>query len=102
VEQDNLGGTFSEQGRHMEAEQLEVECWRPGRGSSRDEDPVTLLTMANLAWTWIHLGRDQDAKELMRKTVDLHSKILGPQHSRTVHLTRILERMVKYLLVTSV
>ena len=52
----------------------------------------TLLNIANLAWTWKHLGRNPDAWDLMQKTVDLSRKTLGSQHPDTVKRAKNLEK----------
>ena len=56
-----------------------------------EEHPDTLSSMANLAMARKGLGRDQDAEELMRRTVDLSVKVLGSNHPRTVKCVRDLE-----------
>ncbi|KAF9891460.1 hypothetical protein FE257_003926 [Aspergillus nanangensis] len=48
------------------------------------EHPDTIMTMANLAYTYWNQGLFQDAESLQRRELQLSSKILGPEHPYTL------------------
>ena len=48
------------------------------------EHPDTLISMANLAFTWESQGRDHDTLGLMRECFLLRKQKLGVDHSSTI------------------
>jgi hypothetical protein len=55
------------------------------------EHPHTLLSMNNLALTWKHRGRDNEALELMKNCLQLQKQRLGPDHPHTMSSSRTLD-----------
>ena len=48
-----------------------------------DEHPSTLISMNNLAYTLHALDRNRKALVIMRRCVDLSSRLLGKEHPHT-------------------
>ena len=48
------------------------------------EHPDTLISMANLAYTYSHQGKYEEAGERQVKVLDLHEKILGAEDPDTL------------------
>ncbi|KAK4220753.1 hypothetical protein QBC38DRAFT_166549 [Podospora fimiseda] len=48
------------------------------------DHPSTLNSMAYLALAWKQLGRHHDALNLMQQSVEVHNRVLGPDHPHTV------------------
>jgi hypothetical protein len=55
------------------------------------ENPRTLSSMENLAWT--HLKQDQwkEAEELLVKVIEMRKKVLGEKHADTLRSMKILD-----------
>jgi hypothetical protein len=54
------------------------------------EHPDTLISMANLAFTWKSLERDYDVSELIKECFLIQKQKLGANHSHTVSFLRAL------------
>ncbi|KAJ7648001.1 hypothetical protein FB45DRAFT_212097 [Roridomyces roridus] len=80
----NLARTYSELGRHSEAEQLKLSVLQQCRRLLGDEHPDTLLTMGNLASTYSELGRHSEAEQLELSVLQQRRKLLGDEHPDTL------------------
>lgn len=49
-----------------------------------EEHPSTLISMANLAFTWKDQGRHADALALMKDCAQARQQVLGPEHADTI------------------
>jgi hypothetical protein len=76
-----VAGTYRDQGRWKEAEELDVKVMETRRTVLGAEHPDTLTSMANLAFTLRGLGRYQDALGLIRLCADRSLAVLGIEHS---------------------
>jgi len=57
-----------------------------------EEHPDTLLSMANLAYTWKSQSRNKEAILLMEKCSELQKQILGRHHPYTETSLKALNR----------
>ncbi|PKK50880.1 hypothetical protein CI102_4817, partial [Trichoderma harzianum] len=83
---------YSAQGRYKEAEEIAVVALDRQREILGKEHPDTLLSMHNLACTWIELGRHSSALTLIEECVQYRRSVLWPEHPYTVESTKLLER----------
>jgi hypothetical protein len=80
----NLASMFWNQGRRMEAEELEVQVMETRKRVLGAEHPDTLTIMNNLAFTWKGRGQDAEAIKLMKECVKLRTLVLGTGHPHTI------------------
>ncbi|KAF1816974.1 hypothetical protein P152DRAFT_386954 [Eremomyces bilateralis CBS 781.70] len=73
----NLAGTYRNQGRWKEAEELKVQVMETTKRVLGTEHPSTLTSMGNLAETYKAQGRDAEAISLLRECVRLQRWVLG-------------------------
>ena len=88
----NLAGTYEELGRHELALSMRrgiySECLR-----LYDEESIYVLREANnYATTLIGLDRFEEAKSLLRKTIPVARRVLGPEHDLTMSMREDLCR----------
>ncbi|KAL4959991.1 uncharacterized protein BDV14DRAFT_183400 [Aspergillus stella-maris] len=76
----SLATMYFDQGRLVEAEELEIQVLESQKQTLGPEHPQTLASMHNLAITWKELGKVPNAFSLLKKCVDLRSKVLGADH----------------------
>ncbi|KEP46281.1 kinesin light chain, partial [Rhizoctonia solani 123E] len=86
----NLALTYSDLGRHDEAEQLQVKVLDTRKRVLGEEHPSTLMSMHNLASTYSHLGRPNEAEQLQVKVLDTRKQVLGEEHPDTLTSTNNL------------
>ena len=79
----NLAPIYWDQGRHAEAEKLEVEVLETKKQVLGPEYPDTLLTMNNLASTLDSWGHSNKDVALSAPALELSKRIFGPRHPRT-------------------
>jgi hypothetical protein len=82
----NLGLIFQKQKRWQEAEELEVHVMEARKRVLGLEHPETLASIANLAHTYSHRGRTEEAKEMMMQLSALHSRRLGEDNRHAENL----------------
>lgn len=58
-----------------------------------DEHPDTLTAIANLGITHHHLGRHQEASELLMKALEMRTRVLGAEHPDTRAIQERLDAM---------
>jgi tetratricopeptide (TPR) repeat protein len=97
---DKLREIYTAQGREEEAKRLKeraltIEVKARGRGL---EDPQVLENMHKLALTWHGLGRVEDARELMARTIRLRKEVCGLDHDATEASARVLASWEKAIL----
>ncbi|OCK73098.1 hypothetical protein K432DRAFT_313740 [Lepidopterella palustris CBS 459.81] len=80
----NLASTFWNQGRWMEAEDLQKQELEICSRVLGKEHPDTLISMENLAWILKYQDRYDECMELMVTCVHLREKILGVDHPYTI------------------
>jgi hypothetical protein len=79
----NLAGTYRNQGRWKEAEELQVQVMQTRKRVLGNEHPHTLISMGNLAYTLQSQARYTEAFALMRRCSQLRQQVLGEQHPDT-------------------
>ena len=80
----NLAVTYHQQGRHKEAQELEVWVLEIRKRILREEHPDTLMSMANLACTYSERGRHEEAKKLQVWVLEIRKRVLGEEHPNTL------------------
>jgi Tetratricopeptide repeat len=92
----NLAATYWDQGRHGEAEKLELERRRRILGP---EHPDTILAAANLAAAYGRQTRWVRCLDLLAPAVELSMKVLGNRHpdtqDRIKRLANVYEKLGK-------
>lgn len=72
------------QGLWARAQSIFEGAIRASSSIGQQESRETLLTMHDLAWTFLQEGRVADAEVLERKLVDAQKRVLGPSHADTL------------------
>ncbi|KAL4777600.1 hypothetical protein BDW60DRAFT_173483 [Aspergillus nidulans var. acristatus] len=92
----SVGRCLNTDGRYSEAAVLFEDIVQLQRRKRGDNDPSTLASMANLAWTYINQGqwkeaeelavqgRWKEAEELGVRVMEAYSQALGPEHPNTL------------------
>ncbi|KAJ7765214.1 hypothetical protein B0H16DRAFT_1687404 [Mycena metata] len=75
---------FWEGGRYKQAEKLQEEVLEEEKKVLGDHHSDTLLTMGNLASSYLHLGEHQKAKELNVMVLEKRKQVLGEYHPATL------------------
>ena len=81
-----------------EAEQLEVQVMETRKTKLGEDHPSTLISMANLAFTWKSSGHTTQALDLLRNCVIRQKKIQGLNHHLTLSTS---ENLLKWELEKS-
>ena len=76
-------GTYHNQGRYDEAEELEVKVLALRREVLGEKHPDTVWSMADLATTYHAQGRYDEDEELSVKVLALRRELLGEKHPDT-------------------
>ncbi|KAF1830845.1 hypothetical protein BDW02DRAFT_506598, partial [Decorospora gaudefroyi] len=76
--------TYRNQGWWKEAEELEVQVMETRKRVLGEEHPSTLISMNNLAFTFMALGKVKEAFILMQDCYRLLDQVLGSLHPHTV------------------
>ncbi|KAF7170283.1 hypothetical protein CNMCM5623_002744 [Aspergillus felis] len=71
-------------GRYKEAEDQFLKVEKIRKQVLGPEHPLTLLSMTNLALTYLYLGQQKEAEELQVQIIEMHKKVLGPEHPITL------------------
>ncbi|KAE8394289.1 Tetratricopeptide repeat-domain-containing protein [Aspergillus alliaceus] len=119
----NLASTYRKQGRWKEVKELDVQALNTRKQVLGPEHPDTLTSMANLALTYWNQGRWKEAEELnhpdtldsmhnvaftlksqgkihpalalREQCVELHNRVLGPDHPASISSSRSLREWKK-------
>lgn len=86
-----LGQCLLSDGRYNDAEKPFLEVMGANKMVLGEEHPDTLISMANLAFTWKSLERNKDAIGLMEKCFRLQKVRLGSDHPDTVSSLHTLD-----------
>ena len=87
----NLASTYRNQGRFVEAENLQAKELKMCAKRLGQKHPDTLISMMNLALIWKGTGRRDDAIGLVQQCFELRQQVLGPGHPYTVSTMSTLE-----------
>ncbi|KIW86723.1 uncharacterized protein Z519_12636 [Cladophialophora bantiana CBS 173.52] len=79
----NLVRTNGNQGRLIQAEELQVQVMETRLRVLGPDHPDTLTSMANLAFTLNDQDREEGAVQLMISRFKLHVEVLGDPHNDT-------------------
>jgi serine/threonine protein kinase/tetratricopeptide (TPR) repeat protein len=79
-----MGKAYSNLGLHQRAQSLFESSIRAGQSAAGPNNPETLSTMRDLAWSLFQQGRLEDAEKLQRQVLDSELRVLGPQSLETV------------------
>jgi tetratricopeptide (TPR) repeat protein len=79
-----LAVSYLEQGKHREAEQLQVEILERYTSLYGRDHPRTLRSKSDLGLTYLRRGRYEDAEKLQVEILKTRSRVLGPEHSDTL------------------
>jgi hypothetical protein len=76
--------TYQDQGKLVDAAQLQEKVLEARRRIQGEEHPDTLTTMDNLALTYQDQGKPVDAAQLQEKVLEARRRIQGEEHPRTL------------------
>ena len=79
-----LACTYSDLGKYIEAEELEIQVLHARNKILGEEHPSTILAMENLASTFFNLGKYAEAEKLQIQVLNASRKTLGEDHSDTI------------------
>jgi non-specific serine/threonine protein kinase/serine/threonine-protein kinase len=79
-----MGRAYMMLGLHAQARSLFERSIKVGSSSGVPENPETLRTMKDLAWTLFQQGHLAEAESHQRKLLDLERRVLGPEHHDTL------------------
>ena len=79
----NLVSTYTNQGRWEETEQLEMRAIETRKAKLGENYPDTLISMANLAFTWEFLANDAEVINLLRRCLTKQEQRIGLDHPIT-------------------
>jgi eukaryotic-like serine/threonine-protein kinase len=79
-----MGEAYLNLGLYSRAQQLFEKSIRAANSAGRAENPETLRTMENLAWTLFQEGRLADAESMQRRVLDSRRRVLGPDDAETL------------------
>ncbi|CAG8356066.1 unnamed protein product [Penicillium salamii] len=79
-----LGVAFARQGRHQEAENIELQLLEIRKRKFGIEHPATTLNMNNLASFYYDQGRYKEAEEIGILVLEIRKRILGLEHLHTI------------------
>jgi hypothetical protein len=83
----NLASTYTNQGRWEEAEQLEVRATETRKTKIGENYPDTLISMADLGFTWEFLAHDADVINFLRGCLTKQKQRIGLNHPITLSYT---------------
>merc|ERR1712039_61131 len=78
-------------GRHVDAEQITLECLQVSRRMFGLDHPNTLASMANYAVTLENLGRFAEAQPVFLECVEISRRVFGADHPETLRHQANLE-----------
>lgn len=95
-----MGKAYSNLGLHQRAQSLFESSIRAGESAAGNDNPETLSTMSDLAWSLFQQGHLDDAEKLQRRVLDSQARTLGPDNLQTIgskeNLAAILDEQGKH------
>lgn len=79
-----MGKAYRNLGLLQPAQKLLQRSMQIGSSAVGEENPETLETMQDLAWTFSEQGRFAEAERLQRRVLDFERRVLGPEHLDTL------------------
>lgn len=95
----NLGDSYSEQGKYLEAEKIFKQALEVNVKLFGEKHPKIAYTLNNLGALYIDQGRYLEAESLLLESLKLHQKIFGEDHSYTITVKQdyeFLKHQIKY------
>jgi non-specific serine/threonine protein kinase/serine/threonine-protein kinase len=80
-----VGRTYRELGDYSAAERHLGRAVEIGRELPRPEHPVILASMDDLAWTYRHQNRYDEANALAQEALEISRRSLGEEHPQTIY-----------------
>ena len=87
--QSNLASTYEKAERVDEALSLRKEVYSKRLKLSGEEDISSIIAANNYGESLVNLGRFEEAKALLRKTVPVARRVLGEDHELTLRMSLI-------------
>jgi serine/threonine protein kinase/tetratricopeptide (TPR) repeat protein len=79
-----------------ESLKIQEQLWGSIVKHGREEDPASLVRIGNLILIYKQTGNFEKALQIAEKSVDLHNRVLGPNHKKTIgalfELAKLLEK----------
>ena len=89
ITQSNLASTYEKAERVDEALSLRKDVYSKRLKLSGEEDISTIIAANNYGESLVNLGRFEEAKALLRKTVPVARRVLGEDHELTLMMRKI-------------
>ena len=95
-----MSKTYQNLGLYTQAKELTNRILSDPHTAKDPESLQALEAMTQMGWILYQQGHDQEAEELIRKTIDIESRVLGRNHTLTLqsrdHLAWVLIRQAHY------
>ncbi|KAL9035768.1 MAG: hypothetical protein Q9180_004677 [Flavoplaca navasiana] len=75
---------FDECGLYWKAASMHQQTWDRRKAVLGEEDPDTLISMGNLALTYVRQGRWNEAEELQAQAMEIRKRVLGEEDPDTL------------------